>query len=147
MWMSAWIRSFFPFPSDRDHRCSAITSTLIFQQSLEENESSSDTPPLGSKAKGLMRCTGCLLYSRCDQRQLDAIIACQCPLARLVTLEEDWSLWRDPNSSVIDVTRSDQQNGNRLIFVDSSENNKAHYNCSINFKHLHTLPGMKTMIS
>ncbi len=38
-----------------------------------------------------------LLCSRCDQRQLDAIIACQCPLARLVTLEVDWSLWRDPN--------------------------------------------------
>ncbi len=48
-----------------------------------------------------MRCTGCLLYSRCDQRQLDAMIACQCPLARLVTLEVDRSLWRDPNSSVI----------------------------------------------
>ncbi len=57
---------------------------------------------LGSSAKTwLMRCTGCLLYSRCDQRQLDAMIACQCPLARLVTLEVDRSLWRDPNSSVI----------------------------------------------
>ncbi len=65
-------------------------------------KSSSETPPLGSEAKGwLMRCTGCLLYSRCDQRQLDAMIACQCPLARLVTLEVDRSLWRDPNSSVI----------------------------------------------
>ncbi len=31
----------------------------------------------------------------------DAMIACQCPLARLVTLEVDRSLWRDPNSSVI----------------------------------------------
>ncbi len=29
------------------------------------------------------------------------MIACQCPLARLVTLEVDRSLWRDPNSSVI----------------------------------------------
>ncbi len=45
----------------------------------------------------LMRCTCCLLCSRCDQRQLDAIIACQCPLARLDTLEVDRSLWRDPN--------------------------------------------------
>ncbi len=45
----------------------------------------------------LMRCTCCLLYSHGDQRQLDAMIACQCPLARLVTLEVDWSLWRDPN--------------------------------------------------
>ncbi len=54
---------------------------------------------LGSSAKTwLMQCTGCLLYSRCDQRQLDAMIACQCPLARLVTLEMDRSLWRDPNS-------------------------------------------------
>ncbi len=44
-----------------------------------------------------MRCTCCLLYSRGDQRQLDAMIACQCPLARLVTLEVDRSLWRDPN--------------------------------------------------
>ncbi len=65
-------------------------------------KSSNETPPLCSEAKGwLMRCTGCLLYSRCDQRQLDAMIACQCPLARLVTLEVDRSLWRDPNSSVI----------------------------------------------
>ncbi len=45
----------------------------------------------------LMRCTCCLLYSRGDQRQLDAMIACQCPLARLVTFEVDRSLWRDPN--------------------------------------------------
>ncbi len=52
-----------------------------------------------------MRCTGCLLYSRCDQRQLDAMIACQCPLARLVTLEVDRSLWRDPNSSVMSISR------------------------------------------
>ncbi len=29
------------------------------------------------------------------------VSACQCPLARLVTLEVDRSLWRDPNSSVI----------------------------------------------
>ncbi len=59
-------------------------------------------PPLSCRVTGsapqreLMRCICCLLYSRCDQRQLDAMIACQCPLARLVTLEADWSLWRDP---------------------------------------------------
>ncbi len=62
-------------------------------------------PPLSCRVSGsapqrkheLMRCTCCLLYSHGDQRQLDAMIACQCPLARLVTLEVDWSLWRDPN--------------------------------------------------
>ncbi len=62
-------------------------------------------PPLSCRVTGsapqrkheLMRCTCCLLYSRGDQRQLDAMIACQCPLARLVTLEVDRSLWRDPN--------------------------------------------------
>ncbi len=31
------------------------------------------------------------------QHPISAMIACQCPLARLVTLEVDWSLWRDPN--------------------------------------------------
>ncbi len=62
-------------------------------------------PPLSCRVTGsapqrkheLMRCTCCLLCSRCDQRQLDAIIACQCPLVRLVTLEVDRSLWQDPN--------------------------------------------------
>ncbi len=38
--------------------------------------------------------------------------ACQCPLARLVTLKVDWSLWQDPNLSVTDVTRSDRLKGN-----------------------------------
>ncbi len=62
-------------------------------------------PPLSCRVTGLapqrkhelMRCTCCLLYSRCDQRQLDAIVTCQCPLAHLVTLKVDWSLWWDPN--------------------------------------------------
>ncbi len=47
----------------------------------------------------LMRCTCCLLYSRCFQCSISWmwITACQCPLARLVTLEVERSLWRDPN--------------------------------------------------
>ncbi len=98
-----WLSSREPssLPWDRDHRYCALTPTLA-SFSLAGQESSSEAPPLGSEAKGwLMWCTGCLLYSRCDQWQLDAMIACQCPLARLVTLEVDRSLWRDSNSSVI----------------------------------------------
>ncbi len=78
-------------------RCNA--RTRFAEHSLVERESSSfnhyRSPP--KRKDELMRCTCCLLYSWCDQRQLDAMIACQCPLARLVTLEVDWSLWRDPN--------------------------------------------------
>ncbi len=33
------------------------------------------------------------------------------------------------------------------ISVDATENNKANYNCSKNSKHLHILPGMKTINS
>ncbi len=84
--MSARRRSFF-LPCDRDHRCNAVTPAIMW-------------------------CTCCLLCSRCDQRQLNAMIACQCPLARLVTLEVDWSLWRDPNFVGHDVTRSDRLKGN-----------------------------------
>ncbi len=39
--------------------------------------------------------------------------ACQYPLARLVTLEVDWSRWRDPNSSVTDVTPPFPPSGNK----------------------------------
>ncbi len=48
--------------------------------------------PLGSKAESwICAAPAAELYSRCDQRQLDTIIAYQCTLARLVTLEVDWS--------------------------------------------------------
>ncbi len=60
----------------------------------------------------LMRWTCCLLYSHCDQRQLDAMFACQCPLACLVTLEVDWSLARSQFRRSSDVTRSDRLIGN-----------------------------------
>ncbi len=56
------------------------------------------------------------LYSRCDQRQLDATIACQCALARLVTLEVDWSLSEIPIRWSLDVTRSYRLKGNCLNF-------------------------------
>ncbi len=70
--------------------------------SVEGESSSFNHYRLAPKRKDeLMRCTCCLLYSRGDQRQLDAMIACQCPLARWVTLEVDRSLWRDPNFVVI----------------------------------------------
>ncbi len=40
---------------------------------------------LGSEAKSwICAAPAAYLYSRCDQRQLDAMIACQCALARLV---------------------------------------------------------------
>ncbi len=42
-------------------------------------------PRLGSSAKTwICAAPAAYLYSRCDQRQLDAIIACQCALAHLV---------------------------------------------------------------
>ncbi len=48
--------------------------------------------------------------------------ACQCPLAHLVTLEVDWYLWWDPNSSVTDMTRSDRLKGNDDVARLQSEN-------------------------
>ncbi len=77
-------------------------------------------PPLSCRVTGsapqrkheLMRCTCCLLYSRCDQRKLDAMIACQCPLARLVTLEVDWSLARSQFRRASDVTSPFPPSGN-----------------------------------
>ncbi len=49
--------------------------------------------PLGSEAKSrIWAAPAASFYSRCDKRQLDAIITCQCALARFVTLEVDWSL-------------------------------------------------------
>ncbi len=60
----------------------------------------------------LMQCT-CTSYTRaagCGSQMRNT--ACQCPLARLVTLEVDWSLWRDPNSSVTDVTSPFPPSGN-----------------------------------
>ncbi len=112
-----WLSSREPFlflPWDRDHRCRAVTPALVKLLTHSVRKSSSETPPLGSEAKGwLMRCTGCLLYSRCDQRQLDAMIACQCPLARLVTFEVDRSLSGEiPIRRSSDVTRSDRLKGN-----------------------------------
>ncbi len=94
VWLSAGRWS----PARRDHRC-AVTPALVRQTLSVEGESSSFNHYRSAPKRKdeLMRCTCCLLYSRGDQRQLDAMIACQCPLARLVTLEVDRSLWRDPN--------------------------------------------------
>ncbi len=95
VWLSAGRWS----PARRDHHCCAVTPALVRRTLSVEGESSSfnhyHSAP--KRKDELMRCTCCLLYSRGDQRQLDAMIACQCPLARLVTLEVDRSLWRDPN--------------------------------------------------
>ncbi len=83
-----------------DHRCCAVTPALVrWTLSVEGRKSSSFNHYRSAPKRKdeLMRCTCCLLYSRGDQRQLDAMIAYQCPLARLVTLKVDRSLWRDPN--------------------------------------------------
>ncbi len=95
VWLSAGRWS----PARRDHRCCAVTAALVRRTLSVEGESSSFNHYRSAPKRKdeLMRCTCCLLYSRGDQRQLDAMIACQCPLARLVTLEVDRSLWRDPN--------------------------------------------------
>ncbi len=76
-------------------RCNARTRSLFLTRRIGAAVMHRRSAP--KRKDELMRCTCCLLYSRCDQRQLDAMIACQCPLAHLVTLEVDWSLWRDPN--------------------------------------------------
>ncbi len=46
------------------------------------------------------------------------MIACQCALARLVTLEVDWPLWRDSYSSVSPTyVERDRLNGNTVHFL------------------------------
>ncbi len=50
--------------------------------------------------------------------QLLHMIACQCALARLVTLEVDWPLWRDSYSSVSPTyVERDRLNGNLLYTI------------------------------
>ncbi len=50
--------------------------------------------------------------------QLLHMIACQCALARLVTLEVDWPLWRDSYSSVSPTyVERDRLNGNTNILI------------------------------
>ncbi len=61
----------------------------------------------GVKAAGFLQRMMCLIASVCFcaaencwaklSTESPKIIACQCPLAHLVTLEVDWSLWRDLN--------------------------------------------------
>ncbi len=48
------------------------------------------------------------------------MIACQCALARLVTLEVDWPLWRDSYSSVSPTyVERDRLNGNAKLITTS----------------------------
>ncbi len=56
--------------------------------------------------------------------QLLHMIACQCALARLVTLEVDWPLWRDSYSSVSPTyVERDRLNGNMLFIILLCDNN------------------------
>ncbi len=75
------------------HHCSALpparqssedhAQLVEFTRSAEVR--SRTMQPLNSEAKSwICAAPAAYLYSQCDQRQLDAIIACQCALARLV---------------------------------------------------------------
>ncbi len=56
--------------------------------------------------------------------QLLHMIACQCALARLVTLEVDWPLWRDSYSSVSPTyVERDRLNGNNNACIYVIQNN------------------------
>ncbi len=79
-------------PTDREH-LGYVCNPRSLKEGTETSRpvATAPVPPLSGRAPARllsenlnMRCTCCLLYSRCDQRQLDAIIACQCALARLV---------------------------------------------------------------
>ncbi len=104
--ISSVIRRDSEWPTERE-RLGYVCNPRSLKEGTETSRpvATVAVPPLSCRVSGsapqrkheLMRCTCCLLYSHGDQRQLDAMIACQCPLARLVTLEVDWSLWRDPN--------------------------------------------------
>ncbi len=104
--ISSVIRRDSEWPTERE-RLGYVCNPRSLKEGTETSRpvATVAVPPLSCRVTGsapqrkheLMRCTCCLLYSRGDQRQLDAMIACQCPLARLVTLEVDRSLWRDPN--------------------------------------------------
>ncbi len=76
---------------------------------------------LAPKRKYELRwCTCCLLYLRCGSQMRST--TCQCPVARLVTLEVNWSLWRDPNSSVTDMSRSDRLKENWQLWFTQTLN-------------------------
>ncbi len=81
----------------RGNSCGALVGIPISSVIRRDSEPPTERERLGyvcnppQRKHDLMRCT-CCLHSRCDQRQLDAVIACKCPLACLVTLEVDWSL-------------------------------------------------------
>ncbi len=104
--ISSVIRRDSEWPTERE-RLGYVCNPRSLKEGTETSRpvATVAVPPLSCRVSGsapqrkheLMQCTCCLLYSHGDQRQLDAMIACQCPLARLVTLEVDWSLWRDPN--------------------------------------------------
>ncbi len=110
-----WLSAVRWSPARRDHRCCAVTPALVRRTLSVEGESSSFNHYCSAlkRKDELMRCTCCVLYSHGDQRQLDAMIGCQCPLARLITLEVDWSLWRISQfRRSSDVTQSDRLKGN-----------------------------------
>ncbi len=73
VWQSAGRLSFFHL-HDRDHRCCAITPTLVFRTLFcgKKRSSFNHYRSAPKRKDELMWCTCCLLYSRCDQRQLDA---------------------------------------------------------------------------
>ncbi len=106
LWQGSQFRRDSEWPTERE-RLGYVCNPRSLKEGTETSRpvATVAVPPLSCRVTGsapqrkheLMRCTCCLLYSRGDQRQLDAMIACQCPLARLVTLEVDRSLWRDPN--------------------------------------------------
>ncbi len=94
-----------PWRFGREPNSSVIIRRDVESDWLKENVSvtyerpvATDSSPdsgyrLGSSAKTwICIAPAAYLYSCCDQRQLDAIITCQCALAHLVTLEVDWSL-------------------------------------------------------
>ncbi len=65
-------------PWRRERRCHFPSSRLLYHRWAAGSR-------LGSLAKTwICNAPAAYLYSRCDQRQLDAIITCQCALARLV---------------------------------------------------------------
>ncbi len=68
-----------PWPFGRDPNSSVLPSPRLLYHRWAAG------PRLGSSAKTwICAAPAAYLCSRCDQRQLDAIIACQCALARLV---------------------------------------------------------------
>ncbi len=94
-WRKEW-RCHLPSPQSLYHSWAARSPARLLWENMNK---------CGAPTASYTRAAGCGSQMRNT--------ACQCPLAHLVTLEVEWSLWRDRNSSITDVTSPFSPTGNK----------------------------------